>query len=147
MLEILVEAGDLERSQSITEKIVNHLNSRDGLGSVIIIHHIESMPMQTISEILDVLSGKHHSLSYQASIDAVEASCNGTVFVMTSRQFGTNSIFQVIKQNGGLNRMSKESLVESIRRDVDDADLGYSSMLASVSTSYDSAEYYIVYLR
>jgi hypothetical protein len=47
VLETLVEARDIERLLSIAETIVNRINSREGLGSVIIIHHIESMPIQT----------------------------------------------------------------------------------------------------
>ena len=135
-LEVLVEPGNVERAQSMKEMIVDHIRSRGGLGSVIIIHHIESMPVPFVTEISQVISGKFHSLSYQTPENLVEASCNGTVFVMTSRQWGTKSIFQTIQQNGGLNRLSRETLIKSIRREVEDAHLAHLSKLASVSVIF-----------
>ena len=136
VLEVLVAPGNVERAQSMTEMIVDHIHSRGGLGSVIIIHHIESMPVSFVTEISHVISGKYHSLSYQIPEILVEASCNGTVFVMTSRQWGTKSIFQTIQQNGGLNRLSRETIIQSIRREVDDAHLAHFSKLASVSVNF-----------
>ena len=136
VLEVLVAPGNVERAQSMTEMIVDHIHSRGGLGSVIIIHHIESMPVSFVTEISHVISGKYHSLSYQTPENLVEASCNGTVFVMTSRQWGTKSIFQTIQQNGGMNRLSRETLIKSIRREVEEAHWAHLSKLASVSVNF-----------
>jgi hypothetical protein len=141
VLEVLVAAGDIERARSMKELIVNHIHGRERLGSVIIIHQIESMPVSVVTDIAHVLSGKHHSLSYQTSENLIEASCNGTVFLMTSRQWGTKSIFQVIKQNGGLNRLSRESLIKSISWELELSHLDYLSKLTSVSDRRFSAEY------
>ena len=129
-----VDYEDLFQS-AIMELLVNHIHSRDGLGSVIIIHHIESLPAQVIHEIAQVVNGESSTLSYGTSDDKlVETSCNGTVFIMTSRQWGTNSLFQHIEQyNGskGLHR-NRESLIYSIRDEVD-SHLDSSNKFASVS--------------
>ncbi|KAL3768593.1 hypothetical protein ACHAW5_001890 [Stephanodiscus triporus] len=134
VLEVLAAAGDIERALSMKELIVNHIHRREGLGSVIIIHHIESMPVSVVTDIAHVLSGKHHSLSYQTPDNLIEASCNGTVFLMTSRQWGTKSIFQVIKQNGRSNRLSRESLIKSISWELEDSHLDHLSKLTSHTT-------------
>ena len=136
VFEVLVAPGNVERAQSMKEKVVDHIHSRGGLGSVIIIHHIESMPVPFVTEISHVIQGKYHSLSYQTPENLVEASCNGTVFVMTSRQWGTKSIFQVLTKNGGLNGLSRETLIKSIRRELEDAHLSHLSKLASVSVNF-----------
>ena len=97
---LAINAGEYKDmyQSAIMELLVNHIRSRDGLGSVIIIHHIESLPAQVLSEIAQVVNGKSSTLSYGTFDDKlVEASCNGTVFIMTSRQWGTNSLFHHIE--------------------------------------------------
>ena len=135
---LIINAVDYEDTlfQSvIMELLVNHIRSRDGLGSVIIIHHIESLPAQVIHEIAQVVNGKSSTLSYGTSDDKlVETSCNGTVFIMTSRQWGTFSVFQHIEQYNGSKGLHRngESLIYSIRDEVD-SHLDSSNKFASVS--------------
>lgn len=125
VLEILGDAGEIQSSHYILETIVNHINGHEEVGSVIIIPHIESMPIQIIRDVSYVLSGKYHSLSYQTrECKFVEASCNGSVFILTSRLFGVKTIFQIINENNGLHRLSSESLITSIRRNVDENSFG-----------------------
>lgn len=110
-----------ERVQSLKELIVNHVHLREGLGSVVILHHIESMPPSIVSDIIQVLNGKAHAITY-ISLDneLVEANCNGTVFVMTSKVWGTNSIFRHLEKNGSWNVMqSRDKLISSVREQVD----------------------------
>ena len=111
-----------ERTQSMKESIVNHIQRREGLGSVVILHHIELMPPTIVSEISQVLNGKSHSLIFQ-SLDneqLVEANCNGTVFIMTSKAWGTTSIIRHVVHNNGWNVLrSRDSLTSSIRQEVD----------------------------
>ena len=134
---LVINAGEYEDlfQSAIMELLVNHIHSRDGLGSVIIIHHIESLPAQVIHEIVQVVNGESSTLSYGTSDDKlVETSCNGTVFIITSMQWGTNSLFQHIEQyNGskGLHR-NRESLIYSIRDEVV-SHLDSSNKFASVS--------------
>ncbi|KAL7531591.1 hypothetical protein ACHAXR_006316 [Thalassiosira sp. AJA248-18] len=138
VLEII--AGDFDgygnnrEMHPAKELIVNHILRRNGLGSVIIIHHIELLPISILSEISQILSGKSDKLSHQSSENLVEASCNGAVFVITSKQWGSKSIFQHIQRNGGLmNGLGRESLISSIRWEVD-SHLDYWTKLASHTT-------------
>ena len=109
-----------ERTHSMKERIVNHIQRREGLGSVAILHHIESTPPMVVSEFSQVLNGKSHSLSFQSlDNELVEANCNGTVFIMTSNVWGTNSIIQHLVQNNGWNVLrSRDSLISSIHQEV-----------------------------
>jgi hypothetical protein len=134
VLEVFVVAPGLEKAHSTRKLIVDHIRSREGLGSVIIIHHIESIPGPLVADISHIIRGKYHSLSYQTPNNLVEASCNGTVFIVTSRRWGTSSIFQIIKQNGGLSRLRSESLIKTIRREVEDAHVDYLSELFHQAT-------------
>ena len=119
---VLQVNGSSFNYQSIMELIVFHIHSRTNLGSVVIIQHVEEMDKQ-VFEILKVLSGSSSTLSYKMKTNGddkvIETSCNGTVFVMTSRLWGVNSIYQHLQLNigrkGGLN---KESLTSSIRHEV-----------------------------
>ena len=87
-----------------------------------------------MTDIANVLSGNHNTISYQASNGTtISTSCNGTLFVLTSLQIGARSILQSIKQNHGLKHLNKELLVESVRRELNDYPFEYSSKLASVS--------------
>lgn len=133
VLEVSVVSG-LERAHSTKQLIVDHIRSREGLGSVIIVHHIETIPGPLLADIAHIIRGKYHSISYQTSNNLVDASCRGTVFIMTSRRWGTSSIFQIIKQNGGLSRLRSESLVKTIRREVEDAHLDHLSELFQHAT-------------
>ena len=136
VLEINVDTRDnVDRLQtSVTETIVNYIYQREEHGSVIIIHHIELMPISIMTDIANVLSGNHNTISYQASNGTnISTSCNGTLFVLTSLQIGARSILQSIKQNHGLKHLNKELLVESVRRELNDYPFEYSSKLASVS--------------
>jgi hypothetical protein len=136
-LEINVDTRDnIDRLQSsITETIVNYMHQREGVGSVIIIHHIEAMSIPIMTDIANVLSGNHNTISYQASNGTtILTSCNGTLFVLTS-QIGTRSILQSIEQNQGLKRLNREMLIESVRRELNDSPFEYSSKLASVSAA------------
>ena len=136
VLEINVDTRDnVDRLQtSVTETIVNYIYQREEHGSVIIIHHIELMPIPIMTDIANVLSGNHNTISYQASNGTtISTSCHGTLFVLTSLQIGARSILQSIKQNQGLKHLNKELLVESVRRELNDYPFEYSSKLASVS--------------
>ncbi|KAL7446042.1 hypothetical protein ACHAXH_009654, partial [Discostella pseudostelligera] len=111
----------LERAQSIKELIVNHIHRREGLGSVVILRHVESMHTSIVTEILQILHGTSHSLHYQTSDnELVEANCNGTVFVMTSKVWGTNGILRHLEQGYSWNVLrSREALTSSIHQEVD----------------------------
>ena len=134
VLEVI--AGDYNHdgheAQSVKELIVDHIHGRAGLGSVVIIHHIELLPTSILSDISRVLSRKTNTLSYQTPEKLVETPCDGTVFVLTSTQWGTKSIFQHIQRNGGLDGLRRESLISSIRTEVD-SQLDYWTKLAAVS--------------
>jgi hypothetical protein len=136
-LEINVNTRDnIDRLQSsVTETIVNFMHQREGIGSVIIIHHIEAMPIPIMADIANLLSGNHNTISYQASNGTtISTSCNGTLFVLTS-QIGARSILQSIEQNHGLKRLNREMLIESVRRELNNSPFEYSSKLASVSAA------------
>jgi len=105
--------------QSIMELIVHHIHSRINLGSVVIIQHVEEMDKRALLDILEVLNGISSTLSYKMSDDkVVETSCNGTVFIMTSRLWGVKSIYQHLQQTVGRKGVQKESLTSSIRQEV-----------------------------
>eukprot|EP00581_Thalassiosira_minuscula_P018014 CAMPEP_0183732182 /NCGR_PEP_ID=MMETSP0737-20130205/37722_1 /TAXON_ID=385413 /ORGANISM="Thalassiosira miniscula, Strain CCMP1093" /LENGTH=742 /DNA_ID=CAMNT_0025965111 /DNA_START=1 /DNA_END=2226 /DNA_ORIENTATION=+ len=125
--------NDGEEVHPIKETIVNHIRSREGLGAVVIIHHIELIPSSILSDISRVLDGKTDVLSYSRSEEVVEASCNGTVFVITSKQWGTKSIFRHIQKNDGVSGLHRETLTSSIRWEVD-SHLDYWTKLASQIT-------------
>ncbi len=110
--------SEIEGSSQLRRRIVEHIRYRESLGSVIIIQHVEHFPVSLLSDIFRVLSGKSYTLSYNASGGAVEASCNGTLFLFTSKQWGTRSIFREIQRNGGMARLHREQLISSIRREV-----------------------------
>jgi hypothetical protein len=123
-----------ERAQSIKELIVNHIHRREGLGSVVILRHVESMHTSIVTEILQILHGTSHSLHYQTSDnELVEANCNGTVFVMTSKVWGTNGILRHLEQGYSWNVLrSREALTSSIHQEVDSY-LESFSIIANVS--------------
>lgn len=126
-------SGSIEGQGQLSEMIINHINSREGLGSAIIIHHIETAPMSTLSEIANVISGKSDTLTHHIAPDKqIKASCNGTVFILTSKQWGTKSIFRNIQQNNGLKGLRRDSLISSISWEVD-SHLDYWSKLAQHS--------------
>jgi len=108
--------------QSIMELIVFHIHSRTNLGSVVIIQHVEEMDKRALLEVLEVLSGISSTLSYKMKTNGgddkvIETSCNGTVFIMTSR-WGTESIYQHLPQTAGRKGVHKYSLISSIRQEV-----------------------------
>ena len=109
--------------QSIMELIVFHIYSRTNLGSVVIIQHVEEMDKRALLDILEVLNGISSTLSYKMKSDngddkVIETSCNGTVFILTSRVWGVNSIYQHLPQTAGRKGVHKYSLISSIRQEV-----------------------------
>ena len=124
--------NNLRNVHPVKELIINHILQRHGFGSVVILHHIELLPKSLLSDIANVLSRKSDTLSYETPKKEAHASCEGTVFVFTSTQWGTKSIFQNIQSNGGLSGLRRESLISSIRWEVD-SNFGYWTKFASVS--------------
>jgi len=109
--------------QSIMELIVFHIHSRTNLGSVVIIQHVEEMDKRALLDILEVLNGISSTLSYKMKTNGdddkvVETSCNGTVFIMTSKLWGIESIYQHLPQTTGRKGVHKYSLISSIRQEV-----------------------------
>lgn len=99
---------------------------RKGLGSVIVIHHIERLDDDgLLSDIFKVLNGNANTIPYaemnhgnDEKMDGV-VSCDGTVFLLTTELWGTKRIFQMIHQNGGPKNLPREALLSGIRWEVD----------------------------
>jgi len=93
--------------KTIRRNIIQHIQHRKGLGSVIIIHHIEQLHDNgLLSDIVKVLNGNANTIPYSNDDDDVdeknqEVSCNGTIFLLTSEQWGTKRMFQMIQRNKG----------------------------------------------
>ena len=124
VLEII--AGDnmseLEGGGGVSRRrsIIEHIQRRKGLGSVIIIHHIEHLGDDgLLSDIFKVLNGHTNTLPYVHDDNDEAASCDGTVFLLTTEQWGTKRIFQMIQQNDGLENLPREGLLSAIRWEVD----------------------------
>lgn len=116
----IIDRGDEdERSSRLRRQIVEHIRIRESVGSVIIIQHIEDFPIPLLSDISKVLSGKSNTLSYNTSEGTVKATCNGALFLFTSRKWGSRSIFRQIQMNDGIAGLHRERLISSIRREVD----------------------------
>ncbi len=106
--------------------IIQHIHRRKGLGSVIIIHHIERLGDDgLLSDIVKVLNGNANTIPYaemnhgnDEKMDEVVC-CDGTVFLLTTEIWGTKRIFQMINQNGGPKNLPREALLSSIRWEVD----------------------------
>eukprot|EP00970_Alexandrium_tamarense_P002793 scaffold390_cov191-Alexandrium_tamarense.AAC.8 len=121
---------ELQHVHPIKKMVVDHIRERDGLGSIVLIRHVDLLPVSFLSELAIVLSGKSHTLSYITDNESIEVSCNGTVFVFTSKLWGSKSIFNQIQMNGGMSRLRRDPLIASIRWEVD-SHLGYWSKLGS----------------
>ena len=150
LLEVIArEDGAQQRQQhSVKDQIVNHLLRRKGFGSVIILHHIERLlPRDILPELSLVLSGKSDTLTYftpssegdNNALVKKEVSCNGTVFLLTSKQWGSETILRHIRSNDGLiNGLNRDTLVSSVEEEVDshfldDDDDGGMKKFANVS--------------
>eukprot|EP00984_Skeletonema_dohrnii_P017992 scaffold8307_cov75-Skeletonema_dohrnii-CCMP3373.AAC.2 len=107
-----VEGGDeVSRRRSIIE----HIQRRKGLGSVIIIHHIEHLHDKgLLSDIVKVLNGNANTIPYAYDDNDDEekmnevVSCDGTVFLRTSEQWGTKRMLQVMQRNDGLKNLPRK---------------------------------------
>ena len=131
VLEIMAGDDDGNGSEEPPAKrwIVDHLRSRGGLGgSVVIIHHVESLPRSVLMDISQVLSGNTDTLSYRTPDSLVSATCNGTVFVLTSH-WGSQSVFQHT-QRDVLTARRRESLTSFIAEEFSTAS---ATQLAKVS--------------
>jgi hypothetical protein len=117
----------------IKEKIVNHIFQRQHLGSVVIIHHIEAVPLSLLSDVSNAITGRSDHISFtNPNGSEVSATTNGTVFVFTSKQWGTKAVFEEIQRNGmRLIGLRRESLLRSVRWEVD-SHLDYWSKMANV---------------
>jgi hypothetical protein len=117
----------------IKEKIVNHIFQRQHLGSVVIIHHIEAVRLSLLSDVSNAIAGKSDHLSLtNPNGSEVSATTNGTVFIFTSKQWGTKAIFEEIQRNGmSLIGLRRESLLRSVRWGMD-SHLDYWSKMANV---------------
>jgi hypothetical protein len=118
-------AGDDHADDDVTTRrsIIQHIQRRKGLGSVIIIHHIEQLDDNgLLSDIIKVLNGNTNTIPYSNDVNDgknQEVSCDGTIFLLTSEQWGTKRIFQMIQRNEGLNYLSMMTgLLSGIRREV-----------------------------
>ena len=118
----------------IKQKIINHIFQRQNQGSVVILHLIEMLPLAFLTELFHVVNGKSHHVSYTNSDGSkVSVSTNGTVFVFTSKQWGTKYIFEEIQRNGmRTNGLRRESLLTSIKWEMD-SHFKYNSRVAEVS--------------
>jgi len=116
--DIIDQGDEDERSSRVRRRIVEHIRIRESLGSVIIIQHIENFPISLLSDITKVLSGKSYTLSYNTSEGTVEATCNGVLFLFTSRKWGSRSIFRQIQMKDGITGLHREHLISSVRREV-----------------------------
>jgi len=117
-----VGGDEVSRRRSIIE----HIQQRKGLGSVIIIHHIEHLHDKgLLSDIVKVLNGDVDTIPYADDDNDDEekmnevVSCDGTVFLLTSEQWGTKRMLQVIQRNDGLRNLPREGLLSGIRWEVD----------------------------
>ncbi len=111
--------GGLDGLHSAKKKIVDHIQIREGLGSVVIVHHMEHLTNSLLEEFSEVLSGKSNNLSYDSSDGKVEAACDGVLFIFTSKRVGTRRIMQEIQDSGGIDELDYDSMVSSIRREVE----------------------------
>ena len=121
-------------THSAKTRIVNHLIQRLHQGSVIIFHHIEAFPLALLSELSQVIMQKSHSMSYTMQ-DGSErvVSTNGTVFIFTSKQWGTKNIFEEIQRNGmRTNGLRRDSLLNTGRWEMD-SHFQFWSKVANVS--------------
>jgi hypothetical protein len=133
VLQILATGGihDDSTTAKTRRSIIQHLQRRKGLGSVIIIHHIENLDDSLLSDIVHVLNGDANTIPNCADDDGKidydkiddELSSDGTVFLLTSEQWGTKRIFQMIQRNNGLTSEGllpmNEGLLSGIRLEVD----------------------------
>ena len=106
---------------SFRHRITEHIQLRKGLGSVIIIHHIEELgDDDLLFDIINVLNGKSKSIPLtNGNLDDKNASCDGSVFLLTSEEWGTKRIFQMIQHNDGLMNLPWKRLISGIRREID----------------------------
>ncbi|KAL3793221.1 hypothetical protein HJC23_000763 [Cyclotella cryptica] len=143
ILEIMAEEYVIQKNNDSThsskdhpikEMIVNHIIQRQHTGSVIITHHMEVLPLSLLTELSSIINGKSQYVSYTTpNGDEVSACTNGTVFVFTSKQWGTKSIFEEIQKNGmRVKSLRRESLLSSVRWEVD-SHLEYWGRMANVS--------------
>lgn len=150
VLEIMVEEyahnqesdteTEYDDAYSIKEMIVNHIIQRQHEGSVVILHHIEALPLELLSELSLVINGKTRHLSYTNLSDVeLSASTDGTVFIFTTKQWGTKNIFDEIQRNGMKTKgLRRDSLLNSVRWEID-SHVRYWSKMSSVS-------YYLIWL-
>ena len=126
--------GNGDNTQSVKKTIVNHIIQRLHQGSVIIFHHIEAFPPALLSELSQVITQKSQHLSYTRQDGSEQTvSTNGTVFVFTSKQWGTKNIFEEIQRNGmRTNGLRRDSLLNTARWEMD-SHFQYWSKVANVS--------------
>ena len=131
----LLEKDVHDDDNAAKASIINHLIQRQQQGSVIVLHHIEAFPPELLSELSQVINGKSQHLSYTNSDGTeISASTNGTIFIFTSKQWGTKSIFQEIRKNRMRTiGMHRTSLLSSVRWEVD-SHFQYRSKMANVSS-------------
>mmetsp|Transcript_24561 Transcript_24561/g.47554 ORF Transcript_24561/g.47554 Transcript_24561/m.47554 type:complete len:463 (+) Transcript_24561:367-1755(+) len=109
----------LDNLHPVTKEIVDHVKVHEGLGSVVIVHHIEHLPDSIFEVLSEVMSGKSNNLSYDSFGEKVEAVCDGTLFIFTSKRLGTRRMMQEIQDSAGIDDLDYDSLVSSIRREVE----------------------------
>jgi len=109
----------LDNLHPVTKEIVDHMKVHEGLGSVVIVHHIEHLPDSIFEVLSEVMSGKSNNLSYDSFGEKVEAVCDGTLFIFTSKRLGTRRMMQEIQDSAGIDDLDYDSLVSSIRREVE----------------------------
>jgi hypothetical protein len=139
------ESNDQDSAHRIKKSIIKHILEREHQGSVIILHHIEDIPLTLLSELSHVINGKFQELSYTNHVGSeISASTDGTIFVFTSKQWGTKNIFEEIQRNGmRTNGLCRDTLLSSVRREVD-SHFQYWSKMANVSSCMEHMLLFII---
>ncbi len=132
VLEIDFEEYIHSSDEIIKEKVVDHIFQRGlgGLGAVVVFKHMNHSRPSLFTDIAKVLSGESNTLSYISSKGfQIEANCNGTLFLFTSR-WGSKSIFGQLEKNGCVVELNQSELIPSI---IDEVNEESRSHLADVS--------------
>lgn len=118
---LLDDSIKVDSINNMKKMIVEHQIRRKGLGSVIIIKHIDRLPIEELDSFSEAMKVKSGTSSY-FSPDAGRVSTNtdGTLFLFTSKTWGVNSIQEAFLDDRGKRTGTRRgSFINSIKNEID----------------------------
>ncbi len=118
--EYLDDATKVDSMNRMKKMIVEHQKRRKGLGSVVIMKHIDRLPIDVLDDFSAIMSGKSRTLSYYSPHEGkVSANTDGTLFLFTSKTWGARSIQKkFLEDRGNPTGSHRVRFFESIEKEI-----------------------------